>query len=93
MREFRAGYIRHDETDPGIAAVLEYNFNIRQGEPYHPSRMIAEYLLEEHPAQGTLAFDPYALRALARFYLLKLRRAVGPPVKRALRAAMARLQK
>ena len=55
--------------------------------------MIAEYLLQEHHAQRTLAFDPYAIRALARFYMLKLRRAVGPPVKRALKAAMARLQK
>ena len=93
VREFRSGNVRHDDSNPGIAAVLEYNFNIRQGEPYRPSHMIAEYLLQEHHAQRTLAFDPYAIRALARFYMLKLRRAVGPPVKRALKAAMARLQK
>ena len=91
VREFRAGRISHDERDPGIKAVLDYNFNIREGEAYLPSRRIAEYLLQDHPAQRISLFDKYRWRALARHYLLAVRRKVGPPVKRALRAARARL--
>ena len=92
VREFRAGGVAHDDRDPGIRAVLDYNFNIRDGEAYTPSRRIAEYLLQDHPAQRISLFDGHRWRALVRYYYLKLRRRVGPPVKRALRAAWARLQ-
>jgi hypothetical protein len=92
VREFRAGRITHDDLDPGIKAVLEYNFNIRDGETYAPSRRIAEYLLQDHPRQRISLFDVYRWRALSRHYYMRLRRKVGPPVKRALRAAWARLQ-
>jgi len=92
VREFRAGRIAHDDRDPGIKAVLEYNFNIRGGEDYRPARRIAEYLLQDHLAQHISILDRYRWRALARHYYLKLRRKVGRPVKRALRAAKARFQ-
>jgi hypothetical protein len=90
VREFRAGHIVQDDRDPRIKAVLEYNFNIRDGEPYRPSRRIAEYLLGDHPQQPISLLDPHMWRALSRHHYLRLRRAVGRPVKRALRAARAR---
>ena len=91
VAEFRAGQIRHDPQDSRLKAVLDFNFNIRDGEPYLPSRQIAEYLLQDEPAQRISPFDMHKWRALSRHYYLKLRRKVGPPVKRALRAAKARL--
>jgi surface carbohydrate biosynthesis protein len=90
--EFRAGRIVHDEGDPGIKAVLDYNFNIRDGEAYQPSRRIAQYLLQDHQPQRVPVFDAHRWRALSRYYYFKLRRTVGRPIKKALRSAMARLQ-
>lgn len=92
VREFRAGRIALDETDPRIRAVLEFNFNIRSGESYRPSRKIAEFLLQEHPAQSIPLHDQYRWRSLAYYYYLKLRRRIGRPIKNALRAAAARFQ-
>lgn len=92
VREFREGRIAYDDRDPGIKAVLDYNFNIRDGEAYVPSRRIAEYLLQDHPAQRIAPFDSHRWRALAHHHYLRLRRKVGRPIKRALRAARARLQ-
>lgn len=92
VREFRNGGIAHDGSDPRIKAVLEYNFNIRDGEEYRPSRRIAEYLLAEHAPQRSSPFDVHMWRALSRHHYLRLRRAVGRPVKKALRAARERFQ-
>ena len=92
VRDFRAGRIAQDERDPRIKAVLEYNFNIRDGEEYRPSRRIAQYLLADHGLQRISWLDTHMWRALSRHYYLRLRRAVGQPVKRALQAARARLQ-
>lgn len=92
VREFRAGRIVHDEGGPRIKEVLDYNFNIRDGEAYRPSRRIAQYLLQDHQPQRTPVFDAHKWRALSRYYFFKLRRTVGRPIRKALRSAMARLQ-
>lgn len=92
VRELRS--IRSDRAkhDPKVRAVLEFNFNIREGEAYRPSRRIAEFLLQDDRAQRAPMLDFHRWRALSQYYYLKLRRKVGPPVKRALRAAKARFQ-
>jgi len=96
VREFRAGHLAHDANDPRVKAVLEFNFNIRDGEPYRPSRQIAQYLLQDDKAQRASLLDARMWRALSRYYshyyYLKLRSSVGRPIKRALKAAMARFQ-
>lgn len=92
VADFRAGRIKRDPQDLRVKAVLEFNFNIRDGERYLPSRGIAEYLLHDVPAQHISLFDAHYWRALSRHCYLRLRRNVGRPVKRALRAAKARFQ-
>ena len=93
VRNFRAGRIVYDGSDPRICEVLEFNFNIRAGEPYLPSHWIAEFLLQEHPFQRIAAFDRYKWRSLCRFDYYRLRRIVGRPIRNALRAAAARVQR
>lgn len=92
VREFLSGSIVYDGSDSRIGSVLQYNFNIREGEEYRPSRRIAEYLLGEHAPQRSLLLDAHMWRAMWRHHYLRLRRTVGRPVKRALRAARERFQ-
>lgn len=92
VAEFRAGRIRFDERDPGIKAVLQYNFNIRDGEAYRPSRQIAEYLLEDGAVQHVSLSDKHMRRALLHHAYRRLRRTVGRPIRSALRSARARFQ-
>ena len=92
VREFRAGRLAHDPRDPKVREVLEFNFNIRDGEAYRPSRQIAELLLEDEKAQRPSLFDAHNWRALYNHYYVRARRKVGPPIKRALKAARARFQ-
>ena len=82
VSEFRKGQIKFDDRMPTIKAVLEFNFNIRDGEEYHPSRKIAELLLDDEPPQVVSVFDPHMWRAL---YYLRLRRTIGRPIKKLLR--------
>lgn len=81
------------EDREAVAKVLNINFNIRDGEPYRPSRQIAQLLLQEDEAQRLSMCDIYMWRALLHYYCLGLRRAVGPPVKRMLRGLRARMQR
>jgi hypothetical protein len=92
VREFRAGRIVHDANNPDIKEVLRFNFNIREGDDYRPSRQVAELLLRDEEAQRVSLLDPHVWRALSRHYYLRLRRAVGRPVKKLLQAARERFQ-
>jgi hypothetical protein len=96
VREFRAGSIVHDPRDARVKEVLEFNFNIRQGEDYRPSRQIAQFLLQEDKAQRPSLLDTHMWRALSRHYYYhyysNVRRVVGRPIKRALKTAMARFR-
>lgn len=85
IREFRTGTIKHDGRAPAVREVLEFNFNIRDGEAYRPSRQIAEFLLRDDEAQRISASDPYFWRALLRHYYLRL---VRRPIKKVLQAAL-----
>jgi hypothetical protein len=89
--EFRAGRLMPNAADPKAREVLEFNFNIRDGEPYRPSKTIAQFLLQAGPAQRPSLLDLHMWPPLSRYYYLKLRREVGSPIKRALKAALARL--
>jgi len=91
VRDFRTGRIVYDNNDPRVKAVLDFNFNIREGEPYRPSRKIAEFLLQDGSPQRVALLDRYKWRSLCRFYYYRLRRIVGRPIRNALRAAVARL--
>lgn len=92
VREFRAGRLACDTLDPDVKAVLEYNFNIREGEAYRPSRRIAEFLLQEDKAQAVSILDFHLWRALLSYYIFKLYRAAPSPVKQFLRAVKSRIQ-
>lgn len=92
VREYAAGRFAHSADDPKAKEILEFNFNIRDGQPYLPSRQIAQYLLQDERAQRPSLLDPHMWRALSQHYYMKVRRAVGPPIKRALKAAMAHFQ-
>ncbi len=92
VSDFRSGHLAYDARDPKVKVVLEFNFNIREGEPYRPSLQIAQYLLQDERAQRPSIFDSHMWQALSRYYYVKLRRTVGPPIKRALKAALARFQ-
>jgi len=89
VREFRAGRITHDEHGLQAKAVLEFNFNVRDGETYQPSRRIAEFLLQNDKPQRVPASDLHMWRALLQHYYFVLRRRIGRPIKRFLRAALA----
>lgn len=84
---FRAGNLKFDQNSPAVKTVLEFNFNIRDGGNYRPSRNIAELLLNDEPPQTISVFDPYMWRAHLYHYYLRLRRTFGRPIKRMLRAA------
>jgi hypothetical protein len=92
VRDFLAGRIVQDENDPRIKTVLKYNFNIHDGEEYRPSRRIAAYLLADHQPPTTSWGDRHMWRALCHYYHIRLRRRVGQPIKKALRAVRAHLQ-
>jgi len=96
VRAYRADRLRCDRQHPKVREVLEFNFNIREGDPYRPSRQIAQHLLQDEPAQQPPASDPHKWRALSRYYhrlyYFGLRRRIGSPIKRALKAARARFQ-
>jgi surface carbohydrate biosynthesis protein len=92
VREFRAGHIVHDVNQPGIKEVLRFNFNVREGGDYRPSRQVAELLLRDGGVQRVSLLDPHMWRALSRYYHVRLRRRVGQPIKKALRAVRAHLQ-
>lgn len=92
VEDFRAGRIRQDRADPAIQAVLDWNFNIRDGEPYRPAAALAEFLLSPEPAQKVSFYDPYLWRALWWYYYPAARRRFGPPVKKALRSVRELLQ-
>ncbi len=83
VREFRDGRVAMEDS-PALRHVLEFNFNIRPGAPYRPSREMALLLLGEEPAQRVGALDPHLWTALARYCYLRLRRLVGRPIKRML---------
>lgn len=92
VKQLRTSPAVQADHDPRIKAVLEFNFNIREGESYQPSRRIAEFLLQGDPAQRVPLSDLNGWRALLYFHYLKLRRKIPPRVQRILRAARARLQ-
>ena len=92
VREYQSGHIEHNPNDAGIHAILDYNFNIRPGEAYRPSRTIAQYLLQDHEPQHISLSDTHQWRPVSHHYYLALRRKVGRPIKRALRAAWSRFQ-
>lgn len=92
VKELLSSKAVQTEHEPTIKGILEFNFNIREGEAYQPSRGIAEFLLQDDVGQRVPIWDLHGWRALLDFYYRKLRRKVGPPVKRALRAVWARLQ-
>jgi hypothetical protein len=89
VSDFRAGLIVHDPHDPRVKSILDYNFNIRDGEPYRPSQAVARLLLEHDEPAQSVALDPHMWRAVAHHYYLRTRRLIGPPMKRALRAMRA----
>lgn len=91
LRDFRSGSLHHDPRDVRVKSILDYNFNIRDDEPYLPSRDIAKLLLQGPGPAQSVALDPYMWRAVAWHFYFKVRRAVGRPVKRVLNAVRTRL--
>lgn len=87
VSDFRAGRIVH-ETTSAMQSVLEFNFNIRGGQSYRPSREIAELLLSEDLPQRISIFDSYLRVAMSRYYYQKIRRVLTRPIKKVLRTAM-----
>ena len=92
VREYRNGDIRHDDEDPRIKEVLEYNFNIRDGEPYRPARRIAEFLLDNDPSQRIPWTDRHFQHALLSHCYRRLRHAIGRPIKNVVRGARGLFQ-
>lgn len=90
--EFRDGRIRQSWDDAAIRGVLEWNFNIQNGVPYHPAAAIAEFLLTPEPPQAVSLIDPYLWRALKWYYYPAARRRIGPLVKKGLRSMRKFLQ-
>lgn len=89
VREFRAGKIAHNEDSPAVRSVLEFNFNIRDGEAYCPSRQIAELLLQDDKAQPVPLSDKYLWSAFAKHYYARVRRIIGRPLRRFFRLVLS----
>lgn len=84
VRQYRQGEIKFSMT-PEIRSILKEVFNIEEGKPYHPSREIAEIIMNDEPAQRIPLTDRYLWKAFASVVFQVSVRFTGKLIKKLFR--------